>query len=257
MAPITEASYDDISAAYHGGEDTSELDVISSYAHDIPPRSASLQPYLRHGYQIASQPGEYALQDNEMSSGEEDADKTLVEEKEKGLTDEDDDAKWHRSTPVCLRSPLQNVEDRLLDAAEEKLKHINIKEDYSPEEEDYLVHGSTASLSKAKQPIAAFDDDYTQAASQEEFDRRFSAISKVVSGLKANHEKMKEDFAAIKKEQDKEEIDYDSEDDDDLPSLRSSIDLSEEPTVHIATAMTITRVTPGMVKLVNIPPRRE
>tara|TARA_R110002003_G_scaffold121_26_gene10886 strand:- start:10603 stop:10833 length:231 start_codon:yes stop_codon:yes gene_type:complete len=57
--------------------------------------------------------------------------------------------------------------------------------------------------------------------------------------------------------EEEEEDDEESEDDDDLPSLRSSIDLSEEPTVHVATAMTITRVTPGMVKLVNIPPRRE
>ncbi|KAH7088448.1 hypothetical protein FB567DRAFT_620837 [Paraphoma chrysanthemicola] len=257
MAPITEASYDDISAAYHGGEDTSESDVISSYAQDIPPRSASLQPHLRPGYQTTSQPGEYELQANEMSSGEEDADMTLTEEKEKDVTDDGDDAKWQRPTPVYLRSPLQNVEDRLLDAAEEKLKYTNIKEDSSPEEEDYLVHGSTASLSKAKQSIAAPDDDYTQAATQEDFDRRFAAISKVVSGLKANHEKMKEDFTVIVKKQDEGEIDDDSEDDDDLPSLRSSIDLSEEPTVHIATAMTITRVTPGMVKLVDIPPRRK
>jgi hypothetical protein len=58
-------------------------------------------------------------------------------------------------------------------------------------------------------------------------------------------------------EEEDEEEEEESEDDDDLPSLRSSIDLSEEPTVHVATAMTITRVTPGMVKLVNIPPRRE
>jgi hypothetical protein len=57
-------------------------------------------------------------------------------------------------------------------------------------------------------------------------------------------------------EEEDEEEEEESEDDDDLPSLRSSIDLSEEPTIHVATAMTITRVTPGMVKLVNIPPHR-
>ncbi|KAF2793970.1 hypothetical protein K505DRAFT_361535 [Melanomma pulvis-pyrius CBS 109.77] len=47
--------------------------------------------------------------------------------------------------------------------------------------------------------------------------------------------------------------DSDSEIDD---GIGSDIDLDEEPTLHIAQPMTFTRITPGMVKLVDIPPRK-
>lgn len=47
--------------------------------------------------------------------------------------------------------------------------------------------------------------------------------------------------------------DPDSEIDD---GIGSDIDLDEEPTLHVAQPMTFTRITPGMVKLVDIPPRK-
>lgn len=43
----------------------------------------------------------------------------------------------------------------------------------------------------------------------------------------------------------------------DSVSIRSSIDLDEEPTVHEARMVTFTRILPGQVKLVDIPPRKK
>ncbi|KAF2033687.1 hypothetical protein EK21DRAFT_108817 [Setomelanomma holmii] len=256
---ITEASHDNLIGAYRDGEDNSELDVIAEYARDIPPRNASLQ------YRDDSQYGPYELEEDELSPADEDAEQVSATQEEKGGLVQYDEAKWQRPGPVYLRSPLQNVEDRLLDAAEQKFKHTHIRENSSPEEEDFSVHGSTISLSKAKQPANNpvtdnSSDDYRLAATEDDSARRLAALDKIVQGLKANHDKMKEDFEAIQKKQTEEEIEkeveVESDDDSDLPSLRSSIDLSEEPTVHTAGTMTITEVTPGMVELVDIPPRR-
>jgi hypothetical protein len=79
--------------------------------------------------------------------------------------------------------------------------------------------------------------------------------------MKASHEKMKKDLQTkhgVPSGQCNHAHGFDDDDsDDDLVSIRSSIDLDEEPMVHVATAMTFTRITPGMVKLVDIPPRRK
>ena len=79
--------------------------------------------------------------------------------------------------------------------------------------------------------------------------------------MKALHEKMKKDFQkkdGVPSGQCNHAHKIDDDDSyDGLVSIRSSIDLDEEPTVHVATAMTFTMITPGMVKLVDIPPRRK
>jgi hypothetical protein len=136
--------------------------------------------------------------------------------------------KWQQPAVVHLRGPLQTVEDRLLDAAEQELA------------------ASKAFLNKNDAARLIMDTE--------------------VAAMKASHEKMKKDFEAAKHGVRSEEPGCcqgccheadDDEDDDDLVSKSSSIDLEEEPTVHVAKVMTFTRITPGMVKLVDIPPRRK
>lgn len=128
----------------------------------------------------------------------------------------------HGSTP--RRSPLQKVEDTYLDATEQGME----------------LEARKATLDKLE-------------AEKQEMDAK-------IAHLRREHEKMKLDFnaAVTRAEESKtaatEEVD---DDDDDLISLNSSIDLDEEPTVHEANVVTFTRVTPGMVKLVDIPPRKK
>jgi hypothetical protein len=134
--------------------------------------------------------------------------------------------KWQNPAVVHLRGPLQTVEDRLLDAQELELENIKAK------------------LSQ---------NDATRLIMDTE-----------VADLKASHEQMKKDFTAIQEGVGSHDSGctcdhhvHDDEDDDDLVSISSSIDTDEKPTVHVAKVMTFTRITPGMVKLVDIPPRRK
>lgn len=240
MSPITETLHDELRYSRRNSEHVAELDVISEYENHPTPYS----PLTTH---VESSPVtnlEYGLVYNDVSPTDHVIDEGAEEEGENGAAEEQgysmhsgtevdlNSVKRQQPTAVDVRSPLQIVENSLLDAA-------------------------VFDLEAYKQRLNKLDADKLRLDSE-------TAI------LKASHEKMKKEFEAFKirtNAQDKGEHGQayhkykqegsDSEDDDDLVSIRSSIDTDEEPTVHVATAMTITRVTPGMVKLVDIPPRKK
>jgi hypothetical protein len=261
MTPITEVSHDNMSSANHDDGDSTELEVINEYTGRsqaemaFPPRSQSLQPL----------------------------------------------------PSLHVRSPLQAVEDRLLDVTEMNLeaeKKSKATQDGSPEEEDYSVHGTPVELSKAKgkQPVrdspppASENRTFTNIEHELQqividMDKREAErleMDKKVAALKVGHEKFKKDFYAAKALYDPEHASSSKEgssnneagdkchccdtcecigecdcvDADGFKPIRSSIDLDEllegpEPTVHTAVAMPFLRVTPGMVKKIDIPPRKK
>lgn len=263
MTPVTEASHDNMKAAYREDEekDDSEMDVIDEYADDnlsstdfVPPqRSESLMPLAFRG-------------PYELAPGDEDLGQNVAAEKEE----------WdavHLGTPVQInkrlpavvhrQSPLQAVENQFLDAAEKELEakqHIRTKEDDSPPEHEYFVHGTPVELSKAKllpdvegHHLTPFELELQKMRIECDVrDATRIALDKEVDVLKESHVQFKKDFAPYQALVKGSEI----VEDDDHISIRSSIDLDEEPTLHVARAITITRVTPGMVKLVDIPPRK-
>ncbi|KAH8732415.1 hypothetical protein GQ44DRAFT_766554 [Phaeosphaeriaceae sp. PMI808] len=279
MTPITEASNDDIGGAYRGGEDNTELDVISEYAHDdchdaaMSTQSHIESPFVRYH-------GEYELEDDDLLYAAEDSETDLIPSQENEYVErpvtpvDSNEGNKQKLAAFHTRSPLQIVEDRLLDAAEIGLKmreYEKAKEQDSIEEEDYLVHGMPASLSKARKSSAApvfvsspVVEDRSLETAKSEIEERKTTLNKLhtrklsldegIAILKASHEKMKSDFQEITLRDTAEE--EDSEDNADLVSIRSSIDLDEEPTVHTAQAISFIRVTPGMVRLVDIPPRK-
>jgi hypothetical protein len=245
---------------------------IRSVSHStlvFPPRSESLQAFLHYGL---AQDDLTSADDNVMQDT--DANTSALHS---GAPVAMNNSKGKQPTVLRLRSPLQAVEDRLLDATETEMelqaqKHSKVKEEESPEEEDFSMHGAPVELSKAKgkQPASegtsAADKkchcDNVEAELEKilaDINKREAerlAIDKEVAVMKEAHEKFKKEFNA-KYRPDQVSEDNDDNNDDDLPSLRSSIDLDEEPTLHVATAMPIYRITPGMVKLINIPPRKK
>jgi hypothetical protein len=300
MTPITEASHDDMTAAYHGDGDSTELDVINEYTRDsrfqgelaFPPRSQSVQPFLR-----------YELAERDLSSPDGYYEREANDEQEPGYA-------MHPGAPVDisklrnkplpslqLRSPLQAVEDCLLDATETSLqakKHNMVNQDESPEEEDDSVLGTPVEFSKAKgkQPEHSSPPPAGDNCTSDQLEDQLQQIiinmdrheaerlemDKKVATMKVEHEKFRKNFYAAKAMYDPEKANVsdnachccdeckcigecDCVDADGLKPIRRSIDLDEllkeEPTLHTAIAMPILRVTPGMVKLIDIPPRKK
>jgi hypothetical protein len=262
MGPVTEALRDSMSAAYQKGEDNdnSEMDLIDEYATDRrsdafipPPRNESLRP---HAFA-----GPYALAPADMSPFDQEPEQEMVAEELEPFA-------VHPGTPVQinkplptlgLRSPLQVVEDRFLDAAEKELEakqNMRAKEEESPPEEEYSVHGMPVELSKAKplQQLTPFELQLQKMKIQCDVgDAKKIEMDKQVAAMKERHEQFKKDFEPYQALAKGSEI----VEDDDHISIRNTIDLDEEPTVHVARAVTITRITPGMVKLVDIPPHNK
>ncbi|KAL6152034.1 hypothetical protein ACJQWK_04350 [Exserohilum turcicum] len=222
MTPITEASHDELRSFYNC-ESNTELELITEYEHESSSHNAPNQP---HTPPLHTAIARYALDEGDLSPTdvalEDDA---VTEDKEPtvhpGNQVDFKKLDYQQPTVVYLRGPLQTVEDRLLDATEARLAALRIKQ----------KNNDAARLVLDTENIT----------------------------LRTSHEKMKAEFTAMNPGMLPEEPVSDGEsesDDEDLFSIRSSIDL-EEPTVHIAKAMTFTRVTPGMVKLVDIPPRKQ
>jgi hypothetical protein len=299
MTPITEASHDNMSAAYHGDGDSTELDVINEYSRISRfqgeltfPRSQSFQQFPR--YELAerdlSSPNDYYERD---ASADQEAAYAMHPGASVGISRLRD-----KPLPFLqVRSPLQAVEDRLLDATEASLgaaKHSIVNQDESPEEEDHSVHGTPVGLSKAKgkQPDHSSPPPAHETCTSDELEDQLQQImidmdrqeaerlemDKKVAAMKAEHERFEKNFNAAKATYDPEKAsasdnachccdeckcigECDCVDADGLKPIRRSIDLDklfkEEPTLHTATAMPILRVTPGMVKLVDIPPRKK
>jgi hypothetical protein len=236
MSPITEASFESLRPAYCEGEEVTELGVISEYEDEDPPHSAPMLPrsqtettlQLHDGFELdeadLSPTDEYY--DDEAPDDEEDVvhPGTKVKVTVKGVH-------WQKATAIPLRSPLQTAEDTWLDATEG----------------DMRLETHRVTLDRVDADRQAMDDK--------------------IAEMKSKHEQFKLDFAKYSTEHNpagsiraKPEpiLDEESEDEDaDLVSLCSSIDLDEEPIRHEAKLMTFTRITPGMVKLVDNPPRHK
>jgi hypothetical protein len=262
MGPVTEASRDSMSAPYQKGEDNdnSEIDLIDEYATDrrsdpifSPPRSESLMPHAFGG--------PYTLTPADMLPFDQVPEQEMVAEEEESFA-------VHPGTPVQTnkplpalrrRSPLQVVEDRFLDVAEQELEakqNMRVREGESTPEDEYSVYGMPVELSKAKpiQQLTPFELQLQKMRIECDInDAKRIEMDKQVAAMKERHEQFKKDFGAYQALANGSEI----VEDDDHVSIRSSIDLDEEPTLHVARAVTITRVTPGMVKLVDIPARKK
>jgi hypothetical protein len=228
MSPITEASFDDLRALRDGEGHNTELEVISEYEDNYPPRIPGSQPRSANKFFPKSRAA-FELDDADLSPTAEYVEDEAVQANpyamHPGKQIDLRKLQSQQATAVQVQSPLQALEARMLDECEDALAKMN----------------------------------------QMEADRL--AMDKEVAKMKEEHEEFKKTFSAYKKSLDdshkepqpdpKHTIDAeDSDDSEGLVSLRSSIDLDEEPTVHVARAITFTRITPGMVKLVDIPPRK-
>jgi hypothetical protein len=226
MAPITETSHDELRSSYHNSEHNPELGVIPEYEQYNP----SIKPPLPqlHTESLLTSESRYELDEDDLSP----TDQVIEEEAEEG----EEEFAIHPGNAVDvqntvdqpsavfrLRSPLQTVEDRFLDKAEAQL----------------AIGRAQQNSNDATRLI--LDTDY--------------------AALKASNETMRMEFTAAKHgvtSEARELFDVaDSEDDEDLISICSSIDLDEEPTVRVAKVISFTRITPGMVKLVEILPRKK
>ncbi|KAF1836184.1 hypothetical protein BDW02DRAFT_596588 [Decorospora gaudefroyi] len=237
MAPITETSHDELRSSYHSSEHNTELDLISEYEQEHPLYSAPLP--RSHTESTLTTDIRSELEAEHLSpTGRPVVEEAVAQEAEHTTHSGKDvhlnKGKGKQPAAVHLRGPLQTEEHRILDALERNLEAYKAKLDSN--------------------------------------DAARKLMDAEVAATKLSHEKMKKEFAATTRgfslneapcvheaegnETEDNEAE-DSEDDQDLISIRSSIDLDEEPTVHVATAMTFTRVTPGMVKLVDIPPRKK
>ncbi|KAL6706603.1 hypothetical protein ACN47E_005359 [Coniothyrium glycines] len=233
MTPITEASHDELSTAYRNSGHETELAVISEYEQEyiFPPRGASLLPRLQTD-SLVSSTNNFELNEDDLSpmddmaEEEEYGDEQQAESSHLGKQIDLSQVRWSHPAVMSSRGPLQTIENCLLDMTEEDLE-------------------------KHRAMLDKLDAE------------RFAADARVAA-MKVSHEKMKKEFEAFKQRTMHHSAvpdvnppeDSASDDEADLVSLRSSIDLDEEPTVHVAKAVTFTRVVPGMVKLVDIPPRK-
>jgi hypothetical protein len=230
MSPITEASIEELRTVYRGDEDATQLGVISEYEYDDPPYSAPVQSRSRNGLAIQRYDA-FELDEDDLSPTEDLDDDEVTDGEDHvvhpGTKVEIKRATSQRPAAVYLRSPLQTAEDEFLDATEESMR----------------LEARKMTLNRIEAEKRVMDAE--------------------IATLKREHEKLKQGFAAVEDKPcvcavpDPTPNDSSDQDDADLVSIRSSIDLDEEPTVHEAKVMTITRITPGVVKLVDIPRRKK
>ncbi|KAJ4994055.1 hypothetical protein SVAN01_00532 [Stagonosporopsis vannaccii] len=239
MSPITETSIESLRPANRESEEVTELGVISEYEHDDhayndeyfkDSRSHHIAAVLHRAHNEIASPrnGPFKLDDTDLSPSDElyhewATDEELDYAVHPGLKVDMKLARKKRGDYFHLRSPLQDIENAYLDATEG----------------DMRFEARRMTLARVEAEKQAIDAE--------------------VALLKRDHEQMKLDFdAAVAGAHKQVEPDSDQDEDeneDDLVSLCSSIELDEEPTAHEAKVMTFTRITPGMVKLVDIPPR--
>lgn len=239
MTPITETSYDELNTAYRNSAHDTELDVISEYERIYPLRTTSFLP-RSHTEALLTSTFKYGLADGDLSP----TDCFYDEEKVEGEDKEDkhvmhpgtqvnlNQLDWQDPAVMRLRSPLQAVEDRLLDAAELDLKMRRRAQQRL--EADRLKHDNHVAMLRASNEEA----------------KKILEVSK-------HHKVGPIDPGGFHECECSENVDDDDDADEGLVSLRSSMDLNEEPTVHVTKVMTFTRITPGMVKLVDILSRRK
>lgn len=236
MSPITEASFESLLPAYREGEQLTELGVISEYEHEDPPHNASMPP--RSQTETKNRPhGIFELDEADLSPTDEFFDEVVTDGEEDIVhpgTKVKVSAKrvhWQKTSALPSRSPLQTAEDIWLDATED---HMRLE---------------------------------THKAILDRVDVERRVMDNEVAKMKHKHEQFKREFTKFNTEYDPagsiktkpEPVAVEESEDEDayLVSLCSSIDLDKEPTLHEAKVMTFTRITPGMVKLVDIAPRKK
>ena len=226
MTPITETSHDELRTSYNNSEHNPELDLILEYEHDYPYRSDSLP--RSHTESLLTTNLVYELEEEDLSPMECTIQEGAESEEEEHAVHPGNEigletVQYEQPKVIHLRGPLQTVEDRLLDAAEAEL-----------------------AISKTRQ-------DMNDAARL--------VVDTRTSALRASHETMKAKFTATLQDvlpgDSLSDLESESEDGADLISIGSSIDLEEEPTVQVAKVMTFRRITPGTVRLVDIPPEKK
>lgn len=308
MVPIQESSLDDMNAAYrHCATNTNQ-----SATHEVTMNVSAGAPRTSPNLDDQGHVERYGLDAEDLSPTDDD-DKGATDDQDYLTHSESHDDRYQSdrgpSAAIWLRSPLQRVENRLLDVTESALERhrdtnngneygriesiIDTYTEDDTNEDDQGVHpGVPVDLSKMRvqdpdtlhyhQPERAGQDRFLSPmeaeleaieASLDKSDAVRAETDATVASLKTSHEKDKLDFEKIKAFQltpiqphiipagltcDECGDDVEGSDDDaDLVSLRSSIDLDEDPTMHTTQAVAFTWVTPGMVKLVDIPPRKK
>ncbi|KAJ4363237.1 hypothetical protein N0V95_001140 [Ascochyta clinopodiicola] len=226
MSPITETSHEELRANYRQDRDATNLGVISEYEYDDTPYSGPVLPRSRS--ELAMPPrGTFKLDEDDLSPTDEFYD-------EEATNGEDDtvhpgtkvnfkQVPWQQPSALHKRSPLQSIEDDFLDAAEEETR----------------IEACRKILARVEIEKQAMDAEIAVLMrAQERMKHRFRNDESgdcVSGGLEPTPDECSDEDAG------------------DLLSLRSSIDFDEEPTVHEAKLMTSTRISPGAVKLVDIP----
>ncbi|KAH6616488.1 hypothetical protein C7974DRAFT_442220 [Boeremia exigua] len=230
MSPITEASAESLHPAYYEGEDLSELGIISEYEQEDCSYSTDDPQTPQNPTVVSPQSGAkmpmpphnmFELDPADLSPTDHAYGEDEIDVVHPGTKVDIRRALQQKGKVVYPRGPLQTVENAYLDATQDAMR--------------LEAHKKLQARVDAEKP----------------------RIDSEVEELRRKHENMKPEFHACKAGGCQHEKVPSDGDDDDLVSLRSSIDLNEEPTVHTATLMTITRITPGMVKLVDILPRKK
>ncbi|CAN9137059.1 unnamed protein product [Alternaria alternata] len=218
MAPITETSHDELRSSYHVNEQCPELGVISECEQFSPSSKPPLpqlytEPLLTSDVMYELEADDLSPTDQVVEEGDGDG------EAQSAVHPGDEVDVNHvgdqQATEFRFRSPLQTVEDRLLDEAEAQLAIVRARQN---------------------------ENDATRLM----LDTNYAALMVL-------NETMKMEFATAKQNiasKEREDFDGANSEDEDSISISSSINLDEE-------VMTFTRITPGMVKLVDIAPKKK
>ncbi|CAN9083734.1 unnamed protein product [Alternaria sp. RS040] len=218
MAPITETSHDELRSSYHVNEQCPELGVISECEQFSPSSNPPLpqlytEPLLTSDVMYELEADDLCPTDQVVEEGDGDG------EAQSAVHPGDEVDVNHvgdqQATEFRFRSPLQTVEDRLLDEAEAQLAIVRARQN---------------------------ENDATRLM----LDTNYAALMVL-------NETMKMEFATAKQNiasREREDFYGANNEDEDSISISSSINLNDEVT-------TFTRITPGMVKLVDITPRKK
>ena len=233
MSPITEASTESLNPAYRKDEIVAELGVISEDESDQSSHDISVLP--RSYSEMTSNPA-FELDKDDLSPTDYFYDENASTSDEDGDEDENEDGVHpgfkvdlkrmcrQNNDILYLRSPLQTVEDAYLDATEEDMR-----------------------LEAHRMAQARLEDKKRN-------------MDMEVEVLRREQERLRLQFSTYKAstvagQQLVPTFNASSEGDIQM-SPDSNIDSDEEPTVHEAELARFTRVIPGAVKLVQIPPRK-
>jgi len=168
---------------------------------------------------------------------------------------------------VDMMAPIDDVDEE----AEQDVVSEDTPTDDSAEKEKERIHGEPVELSRATSAAPVEPSKAKPAAPVEPgkplpkvpvqsplqtLEGRCLDATEIahIEAIKKSHEEMKKEFTEKTGCECGHNIGDSDDDNDDLVSIASSIDIEEYPTVH--TAISVRRVLPGEVKLVDIPARK-